>query len=170
MMNKRILIPLCAAALVGSTLVAVPAAFAQDQQAGTNQGFFSKLVQRIEQFFGYQSPQNPQPQTNFPTPPNGTPMPTPSGIPPTGMPQGGPQGFSGEARLTQLVQEGKITDAQKAAILREQQTIQAKIQAAMDELKAWAKAQGIDESYVTFGNMGVQQPPQPNGQGSQQNM
>lgn len=49
-----------------------------------------------------------------------------------------------EYRLTALVQAGKITQAQKEAILAELSKVQT-------ELKTWAASQGIDESYVIGG-------------------
>lgn len=49
-----------------------------------------------------------------------------------------------EARLTGLVQAGKITEAQKQAILTELTKIR-------QEVEAWAKSQGIDPVYIMGG-------------------
>jgi Skp family chaperone for outer membrane proteins len=75
-----------------------------------------------------------------------------------------------EARLTRLVTDKKITEAQKQAILSELTAIKSKynqdalkdktpeerkthMQAMKDELTTWAKNQGIDPNYLfpTFG-------------------
>ncbi len=80
-----------------------------------------------------------------------------------------------EARLEQLVKAGKITESQKTAIIAEQKVIQNKIEAAMNELKQWAKDNNIDESYVSnglgvgFGNgNGMNNRPNFNGQNGMQ--
>lgn len=86
-----------------------------------------------------------------------------------------------EARLTRLVKDGKITEAQKTLILAKHQELAAKRQSEMQamqgktaeerralmqsrktvreaertEIEAWAKANGIDVTYVMgFGGMG----------------
>jgi len=53
-----------------------------------------------------------------------------------------------QRRLTILVQQGKITQAQSDAILAELTRVQS-------ELKAWAQSQGINESYVLSGPLGL---------------
>lgn len=78
-----------------------------------------------------------------------------------------------EARLTQLVKEGKITDAQKQLILTKHKELESKREekmesmknmtpeqrkAAMDsektELENWAKQNNIDIKYLFGGDMG----------------
>jgi hypothetical protein len=71
-------------------------------------------------------------------------------------------------RLNKLVQDKKITDAQKQAILDEQAALKTKynpanfksltadqrkqqFQAEQDEIKTWANSQGIDPSYLMPG-------------------
>lgn len=80
-------------------------------------------------------------------------------------------------RLNKLVQEGKITDAQKQAILSELAALKTKynpdnfknlsadqrkqqIQAMETELKSWAQSQGINFAYVMpgFGMGGMHRP------------
>lgn len=74
-------------------------------------------------------------------------------------------------RLSKLVTEGKITEAQKQAILTEMAALKAKynqenlknlsadqrktqMQAEKDEITAWAKTNGIDQTYLMYGRMG----------------
>ncbi|MDO8497679.1 MAG: hypothetical protein Q7S61_04000 [bacterium] len=72
------------------------------------------------------------------------------------------------ARLDQLVKDGKITTAQKQAIVDELAALKKKydpsnlktmtqderkkqFQAQQDEIKSWAQSQGIDISYLRSG-------------------
>lgn len=73
-----------------------------------------------------------------------------------------------EDKLTQEVKDGKITDAQKQAILKKLDELRSKynpdtisnmtveerrkaMEAKQTELKSWADSQGINESYLIFG-------------------
>jgi hypothetical protein len=73
-----------------------------------------------------------------------------------------------EDRLTKLVQDGKISDAQKTAILNELAALRTKYNPAnfknmtaeerktqfdneQNDIKSWAASQGIDASYLTPG-------------------
>ena len=79
-----------------------------------------------------------------------------------------------EDRLTQLVKDGKITDAQKTLILDKlsvlkskhkpedfknmsQDELKKRFQAEQDEIKAWAQSQNIDPTYLRpgFGMRGI---------------
>lgn len=57
-------------------------------------------------------------------------------------------------RLDKLVQEGKITVEQKAAIEAKQQELKAKHNADREALKKWAKDNGIDEKYLRMDGHG----------------
>lgn len=74
-------------------------------------------------------------------------------------------------RLTKLVQEGKITEDQKQAIIKELADLRAKynfndlkslsaaerkakMKVLRDEINAWAKANGLNPSYLTRFGMG----------------
>ena len=76
-------------------------------------------------------------------------------------------------KLTTLVSEGKITEAQKAAIIAKMEELKSKMEANREtfknltpeerktkmtaektELETWAKSQGIDLSILPFGKFG----------------
>lgn len=76
-----------------------------------------------------------------------------------------------QERLTQAVKDGKITEIQKAAIIKKHEEIKAsvnldamkaltpeerqtKMKTLHESLVAWAKEQGIDTSSIPFGPMG----------------
>lgn len=67
-----------------------------------------------------------------------------------------------EERLTQLVSDGKITEAQKQLIISKHQELQAQRgteqtathEEKRAELEAWAKDNGIDVQYLMFGKGG----------------
>lgn len=53
-----------------------------------------------------------------------------------------------DEKLTQAVKDGKITQAQKQAILAKYKELQVKNQQSREELEAWARANNIDLSYL----------------------
>lgn len=163
-MNKKIIISV----LFCMCLVSVVPVYAQTEgQTGTQNkaGFLSEIKSFINNMFQKNSGslRNIQHTVSGET----TPMPTDavlSGNPsvsrmpelpaPCGLPVGGKVE---ELRLQLLVKQGKITAAQKTAIMEELTKVQ-------DELKAWAKSHNIDERYVLGGvGMGLGQPVQSNG-------
>jgi hypothetical protein len=116
-----------------------------------NQGFMGEIATFFNSFFHHQmgaNGANGQTQTqsgpNQPAPsgqtsPSGSMQPTPSGMPDyTSMQQ---------RRLSYLVQQGKITQAQETAIMTELTSVQT-------ELKTWAQTQGINPDYVLGGGGG----------------
>jgi hypothetical protein len=146
-MSHKLLVPAFAVAIIGSTLLTVPYAYAQGQQTTQEENFFGNLLNRFTRLFGLNKNQEQAlPSTDMMNP-SGTPMSTPSQMP--SFPDGSNRVATNEDRLSALVKTGKITETQKTAILAELSVIQTKMKALQDELKAWAKAQGIDESYVT---------------------
>ncbi|MBU4017299.1 hypothetical protein KJ980_06315 [Patescibacteria group bacterium] len=150
MLNKKIVLPVLAVAVLG-----VGVAFTSLQaHAQTSSNSFSGLVQVIAQKFGLEQSKvqsvvddyrNQQKQN---------------------MQQNKQQ--KEQDRLDALVQEGKITDAQKKTILDEQAKLKSEyspdtfknltpdqkkqqFQKEQDEIKSWAKSQNIDPIYVMSG-------------------
>lgn len=156
--------------------------------AENGEGFFESFISKIAAIFGFsksggssasvESKKQKKQTTNNPsiTPPadmlSGTPPPFPSGAAGKGRQ---------EDRLTEAVKDGKITEAQKTAILSklvevrksndpetmkdmtddERKTAMEKQQT---ELKTWATEQGIDVQYVLMGlGGGNPQGQRPNG-------
>jgi len=126
---------------VFATAVPVYAQTVTTPVSPVNQGFFGA----VESFFGglfhhqdeiMQGPKQGFQSQNITL---GQPMPNPSGMPDYQSMQ--------QRRLSFLVQQGKITQAQADAILTELMNVQT-------ELKNWADSQGINESYVLGGPMG----------------
>ncbi len=57
-----------------------------------------------------------------------------------------------EDRLTQLVNEGKITDNQKQLIISKHKEMMDKKQTNREDLKTWAEQNGIDMQYIFGGS------------------
>lgn len=166
MLQKKIIIPLATLVLVGGTLFVTPSAYAQTQtQTVEKDTFFSGLVQFISDKLGVDKAK------------------VQSAVDEYAQQHKGEMKFhhvmnqdemkkKNEQRLDALVSAGKITADQKTAILKKLDEVHAKynpesmkdkspeeMKSQMDamqaELKAWAKDQGIDESYVmSFGGRG----------------
>lgn len=170
---KKVTTPLLVLALITNFFLVVPkVSYAQDgtdQQQNLVVNFFHRMMMK----FGFEKGQDSASNSADERPknnrrPEGSPMPGLSGTP------GANRMMGEEQRLEQLVKDGKITEAQKTAIITEVSALQskysltslkdltqaerkAKLEEMVAELKAWAKAQGIDESYVTtFGGWGNQ--------------
>lgn len=155
MKSKQILIPIIALTVLGGITMGVSQTYAQ-----TSNNSFSPLVEKIAQSFGldktkvqsvvdqYQQEQKANREKQ--------------------MQQ------KQEERLTTLVKDGKITEAQKQSILTELSALKKKYnpdlmkdmtmdqrkaqrQSMETELKTWANSQGIDISYVRpgFGGKGM---------------
>ena len=137
--------------LTGTALVLIFATalpvYAQSTTPQANQGFMSEISNLLLSLFHHQTGTNGQTQTQ--SMPN---MPVPSGqtgqTAPSGSMQPAPSGTAGsgylsmqQRRLSFLVQQGKITQAQEQAILTELTTVQ-------NELTSWAQSQGINPDYV----------------------
>ena len=58
-----------------------------------------------------------------------------------------------EERLTQMVKDGKITESQKQAILKKHDELQVKRISNRQEMKSWAKQNGL-ENIMPFGGFG----------------
>ena len=135
----------------------------------SNGGFFGEIANFFSGFFQHKShsasggqEQNQQQGPNQPAPSvSGTGENAPSGM--IQQPSGTPE-FSSmqQRRLSYLVQQGKITQAQADAILAELQKVQT-------ELKTWADSEGINEQYVLGGPMGGMGQGQSGQQGGFQN-
>jgi hypothetical protein len=166
MISKKIVTPILTMALI-SGLIFTAAVPVYAQESGTKQeNFFVNIFHKLMQTFGFekstvQLPGQENSRDNQMNPPEGSPEALPSGT------AGQPKDMTkmNEERLSKLVTDGKITETQKAAILAELAIVQSKYSAdsmkdltdterqtkmktMQDELKAWAKTQGIDESYV----------------------
>ncbi len=153
MLSKKVILPILAVAIAGSAL------FGANQVAHAQGAVNSTLVQMIAQKFGldqtavqsvfdqYKSTRQATAQQNM------------------------QQRL--DSKLTQEVQQGKITDAQKQAILAELSALKSKynpssfkgmtvaqrkqaFQNEQSDLKSWASSQGIDLSLIPgFGGMGM---------------
>lgn len=136
-----------------SGVIFAPLPVLAQETSGKNNNFLANVFYKFMQRFGFKQMMRSG---------SGTPMPTPSG----GMKRTQKDMLAmDEERLTKLVEEGKITEAQKTAILAELKTIREKysfesmkdltdeerkkkMQEMQETLMAWAKEQSIDESYV----------------------
>lgn len=142
--------PLTAFILVSSSLYAVPQAHAQGT-GNDGKDFFSGLVEMLASKFHLDKNEVKTAITDYHTQHKQKMLET--------------MQKRQEDRLTQLVKDGKITDAQKQAILTELKTLKDKygpdklkdltpdqrrqqMQNMKQELDAWVKAQGIDPSYI----------------------
>lgn len=148
MFSKKILLPVLATAVIGGVVVygvGVAQVHAQDEKP------LSGLVQALVQKFSLNESQVQTVVDDFVSHERQTRLES--------------MQKREEDRLTKLVAEGKITDAQKQAILNELAALRstynpenmkdktaaerkAQMQAMHDELQAWAKQQGIDLKYV----------------------
>ncbi len=186
MKNKKILTYLAIVSIIGN-LMSLSPVYAQ-RNYPVKENFFMSFFHKVMKKFGFEKDKNQgnktdTPETKLTPPADSTPMPIPSGnLPKNGKNQ---KQQTDEERLTQLAKEGKITEAQKTAILAELKTLKekynleslkdlteekrkAKMEDMMEELKAWAKEQGIDEKYVTMAPpMGNNGDPEGNGPQSQ---
>ncbi|MCL4354485.1 hypothetical protein M1349_03380 [Patescibacteria group bacterium] len=150
MLKKKIILPVLAVVVlgVGGALVSMQA------HAQTNNTPLSGLVQAIAQKFGLDQSQVQSVVDNYRNQQRQK------------MQQNIQQ--KEENRLNTLVQQGKITDAQKKAILDEQAKLKneyspnsfknltpeqrkQQFQKEQDEINSWAKSQGIDPAYVMPG-------------------
>lgn len=120
------------------SVAAVPA-YAQTTTPTPNQGLFSKVTHFFGNLFHHGNGEQTQATegTMQPGEPNPSMSPMPSGMPDMQQMQ--------QHRLSLLVKQGKITQAQADAILAELLKVQ-------NELKTWAASQGINPMYV-FGGM-----------------
>lgn len=108
---------------------------------GEVESFFGNLFHHHNSNGGPSQDQTVQNQSVSPSAdgPSGTMQSNSSGMPDSTSIQ--------ERRMSYLVQQGKITQAQADAILAELQKVQS-------ELKTWADSEGISEQYVLGGPMG----------------
>lgn len=143
-MSKKMILTGTALVLIFATALPV---YAQSTTQQTNPGFMSEISNILLSLFHHQTATSGQTQTQ--SMPN---MPVPTGqtgqTVPSGSMQPAPSGTSGsgylsmqQRRLSFLVQQGKITQAQEQAILTELTTVQ-------NELTNWAQSQGINPDYV----------------------
>ena len=147
LLSKKIILPVLAVAVLGTVVT-----FTSSQvQAQTNTNSFSGLVQAIAQKFGLEQSQVQSVCDDYKNQRK------------QNMQQIMQQ--REQDRLNNLVQQGKITDAQEQAILDEQSKFRNEyspdsfksltsdqrkqlLQKKQDEIKAWAQSQGIDPAYV----------------------
>jgi len=158
--------------------------------AEKGEGFFESLISKIAAIFGFNKGKvstvvNEAKKSRSTEEPPLSPRPTGMEGTPPQRPSGSPSGVPGEGqtdKLAQAVKDGKITEAQKVAILAKLEEVRkannpetmkkmtdAERKTAMEaqktELEAWATSQGIDVQYVTMGMMGSG----PGGRGGQGN-
>ncbi len=147
-MKNKILLTLAAATVLGAGLFTSRQVFAQEtEQSAGNQ--MTSLVQRIAQKFNLQESEV---QAVFDQ---------------ERQEHQAQRQAAAEARLTQLVTDGKITEAQKQLIVAKQKELQEKRHSQMDSMKTmtqeerhsameterqsledWAKQNGIDVQYL----------------------
>lgn len=60
-----------------------------------------------------------------------------------------------EQSLSEAVKAGKITEAQKQAIIQKQKELQQRRAAEQQELQSWAQQNGIDMQYLLMGGKGL---------------
>jgi hypothetical protein len=185
--KKLILVILIAIISVTAFITASPV-LAQDNNSNSKENFFVSIFHKILQKLGFEKQDTKQNQFKLPnpsiTPLQSTPPATPSGE----MRGKNKQQITEKQRLEKLVKDGKITEAQKTAILAELKALREKysMESMKDlteeerkekteemqaELKAWAEEQGIDEEYVMLqpvGNNGPMPSRQPPQKGNQQ--
>jgi hypothetical protein len=144
-MSNKMIITGSVLALVFATAMPV---YAQSTTPQVNQGFFTAITTFIDGFFHHQPGANGQTQEqsgpNQPVPtgqsaPSGSMQPTPSGMPDYTTMQ--------QMRLSFLVSQGKITQAQEQEIMTELTSVQS-------QLTTWAQSAGINPAYVLGGPIG----------------
>lgn len=163
MISKKIIFPAVAVLIIGGAT-----AFGITQvHAQTTNNPFSDLVQKIAQKFGLDQTQVQSVFDDYRNQRKQTMM--------QNMQK------KQEDRLNQLVQNGKITDAQKTAILNEMSVLKSKynpdnfrnmtpderkkqFQAEQDEIKTWSQSQSIDPMYLRPG-FGIGWPRRMHGKG-----
>lgn len=150
MISQKIILPVAALVILIGALAGAPSTYAQ-QPGIQHEHFFQELIETIAQKFGLSTDQVRSVVSDYQTQQKQK------------MQQNMQQ--RQEDRLSQLVKDGKITDAQKKAILDELAALKSKynkdnfknetsdqrkqqFQAMQDEIKSWATSQGIDPSYV----------------------
>jgi len=150
-MSKKLLVVSSLLVLVFAIAVPVYAQTPSPTVPQDNQSFFGEIATFFGGLFHHQNGQNLnslQGQTqsgpmeggeHITNAPSGTAMmPRPSGQPSSMLIQ--------QYRLALLVKEGKITQTQEQQILAELTSVQS-------QLESWAKANGIDPSYVIGGQI-----------------
>jgi len=153
MLQKKFTMSLMAMSLIVTLLLGTSVFAAEDTTPSPKKenifvGWFHKFVQRFS--FNFKKENSPKYSFGDVNNPSGTPMAKP---------------ITDEERLTKLVANGKITEAQKTAILAELTTLKTtygadalkglteqermkKLQEMRTALKTWAKAQGIEIGFV----------------------
>lgn len=152
---------LLAIILTGTSLFAIPKAYAQTPGTNPRSNFFQELISYISQKLGVDQSKVQSAVTDFKQQrkANVTPRPTLT-----------PQQTADKekSRLDKLVTDKKITAEQETKIINELTTLRTKynpeslknltpdqrktqIQAMREEIISWAKSQGIDSSYVIPG-------------------
>ncbi|MFZ2025074.1 MAG: hypothetical protein WAV51_02240 [Microgenomates group bacterium] len=172
-----------AIALMAVALLSSPQVFAAEETMNAKKenvfvGWFRKFVQKFS--WNFKKDSATEYSLGDMKNPSGTPMVKPSGEPEQ------KDRLTDEERLTKLVTNGKITEAQKAAILTELATLKAtygedvlndltqeerqqKMQEMREALKAWATAEGIAIGFVMPEVSGQEgQPPQNDDRGGKQ--
>ncbi len=144
-------------AVLTSSIVMVPSAFAQGTTSTTHSGFFQGMIQAIEQKFGLNHDQVQSVVKDYRENHKASARPTMT----TQMMED-----REKVRLDKLVSEKKITAAQETAIIAELAALHAKypvtdtqtpeqrrtnMENIQKDLKAWASEQGIDASVIMPG-------------------
>lgn len=149
MLVKNYLLPMFVAAIVFAGTAGICPVYAQDGNSDSNGGFFGGVGRFFSRMFGGEdSPkQQPKPAQQKVQQKNEEKVGSPAANQKLMMPKdattGGKMIPGEEGRLNALVAQGKITQAQKTAIL-------AKIKSLQEELKSWATSEGIDPQYVVL--------------------
>ena len=159
--NKQFVSAL-AVVIVGSSLLSTTPAYAADSTSSQGGNFFSGLVQMIAQKFGLDKTQVQSAVDDYHTQKK-------ADMQPVSPSQGGKNMQERvDNRLDQAVKDGKITSAQKDAIVAEQVMLKSKydpaklkdmtpedrkkqLDAMKAEVDAWAKANGVDPNYLMPG-------------------
>lgn len=148
MIRNKLAPAVLAVALVATTLSSALPVYAQDGNSGGG-GFFSGFGRFFSRMFNKNSEQSNRNGDTAGNMPKMMPLPSgsfqPMPKPPFDMKEGSPSGDPmkmEDGRLLGLVKAGKITEAQRQAIL-------AELKKLHEELLSWAKEQGIDPMYVT---------------------
>ncbi len=144
MLLKKYVIPMLVSAVIFAGTAAGCPVYAQDGSTESGNGFFGGIGRFFSNMWGGESKSQPAKQPQQMQPTNNKLKPTgetqPAMAPKEGTKSG--QFIPGEeGRLNALVAQGKITEAQKTAIL-------AKFKQIQEELKTWAASEGIDPQYV----------------------
>lgn len=160
MKTPKVTIPIMAVSVVAATILTITPVLAADEEVVQPKenffiGLFHKIVNKFK--FNFKVEKNGENSFGDLKNPSGTPMAKPSGAQ--------EQQLTDEERLTKLVEEGIITEAQKTAILAELATLkstygqdvlkdlteeerQEKLKEMQETMIAWAKAQEIDIQYM----------------------